>query len=268
LKTLKNPFLMEFLYSFQDEDKVYFVAEFIDGVELFHHLIFSKRFEETRARFHAAELVAGLEYLHSLNLMYRAIKPENMYLRSDGHICITNFALVKELRDGERTGTLVGTPIYLAPEVLLENEYDNRVDWYGLGVLIYEMLVGVPPFQAPDIRKLYHKILTEKLNIPKFLSPEATSLIKSLMERDYNARLTDITKIKAHPFFSGIDWKKIAKKEASPPYIPDAEFSEQVASVLEGKMDLQSAGLGSNLLNIPKLEEISAEDQKKFEGLF
>eukprot|EP01103_Thecamoeba_quadrilineata_P002859 TRINITY_DN12718_c0_g1_i1.p1 TRINITY_DN12718_c0_g1~~TRINITY_DN12718_c0_g1_i1.p1 ORF type:complete len:445 (+),score=125.50 TRINITY_DN12718_c0_g1_i1:45-1379(+) len=264
LEKLKHPYLIEYYCTFQSSDRIFFLTEFIDGVELYHHLVIVNKFPEPRAAFSAAQVLLALNYLHSQGMVYRGMRPENIYLKSDGNICLTNFSVAKELEDGERTGTLVGVPIYLAPEVLEKNEYDKAIDFWALGILIFEMLTGNPPFDSKDVRKLYHKIVTENVKIPKSMSPAASSLMKVLLVKDPADRLTDIDALKNHEFFKDIDWEKLEKKEATPPYIPDKEIKESIQNILDRSLDVETAGIAVNFSK--KKDIISSEDQKKFEG--
>jgi len=222
LQKLVHPFLVNLNYSFQTEDKLYFVMDYVNGGELFFHLQKDKKFTEERVRFYCAEIVLGLEYLHASGVLYRDLKPENLLLTDDGHICMTDFGISKEglQSDDDRTATFCGTPEYLAPEVLEGNGYGKAVDWWSFGTLMFEMLTGLPPFYSQDVQQMYSKIMKAKLIIPDSISPEAKDLLVKLLERNPDKRLTDPSTIKAHPWFSVIDWDKLLLKEVIPPYIP------------------------------------------------
>jgi serine/threonine protein kinase len=233
LQKLVHPFLVNLNYSFQTKDKLYFIMDYVNGGELFFHLQKDKRFEEDRVRFYCAEIVCGLEYLHNSGVLYRDLKPENLLLTGDGHICMTDFGISKEglVSDDARTATFCGTPEYLAPEVLEGSGYGKPVDWWSFGTLMYEMLTGLPPFYCQDVQQMYTQIMTAKLNIPENISPEASDLLQKLLVRDPSKRLTNPKEIKAHPFFRGIDWDKLVAKELTPPFIPpvkDAESTEMI----------------------------------------
>eukprot|EP01118_Nematostelium_gracile_P014786 TRINITY_DN5840_c0_g1_i1.p1 TRINITY_DN5840_c0_g1~~TRINITY_DN5840_c0_g1_i1.p1 ORF type:complete len:347 (-),score=82.70 TRINITY_DN5840_c0_g1_i1:720-1760(-) len=147
LRRINNPFIVSLKYSFQTQDKLYMILDYINGGELFYHLSDAGRFDEERARFYAAEIVHALGYLHSMSIVYRDLKPENLLLDMNGHICLTDFGLCKEdLGYGKITHTFCGSPEYLAPEIFLGKGYDKSVDWWALGTLLYEMLSGLPPF--------------------------------------------------------------------------------------------------------------------------
>jgi serine/threonine protein kinase len=195
--------------------------DYINGGEFFFHLQKDKRFPEARASFYIAEIVLGLEYLHSNGVLYRDLKPENILLTEEGHVCMTDFGIAKEgMFQNQRTSTLCGTPEYLAPEILEGREYGASVDWWSLGILTFEMLVGHSPFFCEDIQKMYLKIMNDQVEIPSIVSKEAGDFIVSLLEKDPEKRLIDPVKIKRHVFFRGMDWEKLLAKEVKPPFLP------------------------------------------------
>uniref|UniRef100_A0A1I7YWD2 non-specific serine/threonine protein kinase n=1 Tax=Steinernema glaseri TaxID=37863 RepID=A0A1I7YWD2_9BILA len=225
--------------------------EFAIGGDLYYHLNkevqeFKEGFSEPRTRFYGAEIVCALGYLHENNIVYRDLKLENLLLDKDGHIKIADFGLCKEdISYGDRTRTFCGTPEYLAPEVLEDNDYGRAVDWWGVGVVMYEMMCGRLPFYSKDHDKLFEMILGSTLRFPNKLSPEARILLSGLLVKDPNLRLgggrEDALEVKRTAFFAPIDWDKLYRKEIEPPFKPqissmtdtsyfDQEFtSEQVA---------------------------------------
>uniref|UniRef100_A0A452VL71 non-specific serine/threonine protein kinase n=1 Tax=Ursus maritimus TaxID=29073 RepID=A0A452VL71_URSMA len=215
---------------------------------LFFHLSRERVFPEDRARFYGAEIVSALDYLHSeKNVVYRDLKLENLMLDKDGHIKITDFGLCKEgIKDGATMKTFCGTPEYLAPEVLEDNDYGRAVDWWGLGVVMYEMLCGRLPFYNQDHEKLFELILMEELRFPRTLSPEAKSLLSGLLKKDPKQRLgggsDDAKEIMQHRFFASIVWQDVYEKKLSPPFKPqvtsetdtryfDEEFTAQMITI-------------------------------------
>jgi serum/glucocorticoid-regulated kinase 2 len=160
LAQVNNPFIVPLKFSFQSPDKLYLVLAFINGGELFHHLQREGRFNEERSRFYAAELLCALEHLHGFNVVYRDLKPENILLDYTGHIALCDFGLCKlNMGDDETTNTFCGTPEYLAPELLLGHGYTKAVDWWTLGVLLYEMLTGLPPCTGKSCRTLFDSVM-------------------------------------------------------------------------------------------------------------
>ncbi|KAL6080430.1 PHprotein kinase domain containing protein [Balamuthia mandrillaris] len=262
LMKLENPFLVRLHYAFQTPDRLYFVMDFINGGELFFHLQKEKTFNPDRVRFYAAEIVLGLEYLHKQGVIYRDLKPENLLLTADGHICMTDFGISKEglhCKD-DRTATFCGTPEYLAPEVLEGKGYGKEVDWWSFGTLVYEMLTGLPPFYSEDVQLMYSKIMNAKLNIPKKIGPEARSLLEGLLTRDPSERLADPDLIKAHPYFKDIDWEKLSKKEMPPPYMPNVN-SELDTGNIDPVFTEEPAALSPS-----EDSELSKTIQQNFDG--
>uniref|UniRef100_A0A8C7V6G3 Serine/threonine-protein kinase Sgk1 n=1 Tax=Oncorhynchus mykiss TaxID=8022 RepID=A0A8C7V6G3_ONCMY len=225
LKNVKHPFLVGLHYSFQTTDKLYFVLDFVNGGELFFHLQKERTFPEPRAKFYIAEMASALGYLHSLNIVYRDLKPENILLDFEGHIVLTDFGLCKEgISQAETTSTFCGTPEYLAPEVLRKQPYDNTVDWWCLGSVLYEMLFGLPPFYSRDTHEMYENILHKPLMMRPGASNTAWSLLQALLEKDGTHRLgsrDDFNEIKAHNFFSAIKWDDLEQRKVPPPFTPN-----------------------------------------------
>ena len=158
LEKIDHPFLMKMHFAFQTPTKLYFVMDMITGGELFFHLKNERRFNEERSRFYTAEIMLGLEHLHLKNIIYRDLKPENILLDSDGHVVLTDFGLSKKFTKGEKAQTFCGTPEYLAPEVVIGAGHGKEVDWWSLGILLYEMMVGLPPFYSENTNLMYELI--------------------------------------------------------------------------------------------------------------
>ncbi|XP_063779917.1 serine/threonine-protein kinase Sgk3 isoform X1 [Pseudophryne corroboree] len=234
LKNVKHPFLVHLHYSFQTSDKLFFVLDFINGGELFFHLQRERYFAEPRALFYAAEIASALGYLHSMQIIYRDLKPENILLDSEGHIVLTDFGLCKEgISNSDKTLTFCGTPEYLAPEVIKKQPYDNTVDWWCLGSVLYEMLHGLPPFYNRDTAIMYENILHNPLIVRTDISLTASSILEELLEKYPKHRLgskNDFEDIKSHPFFSCINWTDLVEKKIPTPYDPHVDGPDDISN--------------------------------------
>ncbi|KAG6872517.1 hypothetical protein C0995_009207 [Termitomyces sp. Mi166 len=225
LAVVQHPFIINLWGCFQDATNLYMVMDFVPGGELFTLLRRSNRFPDPVAKFYAAEVALALNHLHGLDIIYRDLKPENILLNQDGHIKVADFGFAKLCTS--TTWTLCGTPDYLAPEVVNQQRYNKSVDWYALGVLIFEMLSGLPPYHHPDPNPvlLYERIL----NGPSFIkwpafNNFATDLILKLMESDPSKRYGNMRHgagdVFAHPWFREVDWDKLQAREITAPYLP------------------------------------------------
>ncbi|EZF23950.1 AGC/AKT protein kinase, variant [Trichophyton rubrum D6] len=226
LSQISNPFIVPLKFSFQSPEKLYLVLAFVNGGELFHHLQREQRFDINRARFYTAELLCALECLHGFKVIYRDLKPENILLDYSGHIALCDFGLCKlGMKDEDRTNTFCGTPEYLAPELLLGHGYTKAVDWWTLGVLLYEMLTGLPPFYDEDTNEMYRKILHDPLTFPgpEIVPGAARDLLSRLLDRDPHRRLgaNGAGEIKGHHFFANIDWRKLLQRKYEPSFRPN-----------------------------------------------
>jgi len=228
LQSLQHPFLMTLRYAFQSKEKLYFVLDYFQGGELFFHLKNNRRFPEDVARIYVGEIALALGHLHSLQVIYRDLKPENILLDDNGHVCLTDFGLSKDVDPTDKAHTFCGTPEYLAPEIVTGAGHDKAVDWWSLGILLYELTVGIPPFYSQNVNEMYNKIQHGVLRFPPFLSENCKNLIVQLLNRDPKKRLgskDDVNDLKIHPFFKTISWEKMMKKELDPPYKPKTKSS-------------------------------------------
>jgi len=148
LEKVDNPFIIKLHYAFQSPEKLYFVMDFVNGGEMFYLLRSSDRFTEIRVKFYAAEILLALECLHNMNIVYRDLKPENLLLDAEGHIRLTDFGLSKILKKRETCFSFCGTPEYLAPEIITGEGYNQDIDFWAFGLIIYEMLSGINPFKV------------------------------------------------------------------------------------------------------------------------
>ncbi|KAK3897088.1 hypothetical protein C8A05DRAFT_48161 [Staphylotrichum tortipilum] len=223
LGEVKHPFLITLWGTFQDAKNLYMVMDFVEGGELFSLLRRSGRFPNPVAKFYAAEVTLALEYLHSRNIIYRDLKPENLLLDRHGHLKITDFGFAKRVPD--KTWTLCGTPDYLAPEVVSNKGYNKSVDWWSLGILIYEMLCGYTPFwDSGSPMKIYENILRGKVKYPAYVNADAQNLLERLITADLTKRLGNLyggsQDVKSHPWFAEVTWDRLARKDIDAPYSP------------------------------------------------
>jgi len=223
LQHLRHHFIVGLRFAFQTDKKLYLILDYCPGGELFFHLGKAGRFTEGRARFYCSEIVLALEYLHSRDVVYRDLKPENVLLDEDGHVKLTDFGLSKtNVKGNQSTHSFCGTPEYLAPEILRRAGHGKAADWWSLGALLYEMLTGMPPFYSRDRDRLFDKILHSDLRFPNYFSKNSRAILKELMDRNPRKRLgsKDASDVKKHVFFNGVDWVKLARVEVEPPFKP------------------------------------------------
>ncbi|KAM4872961.1 serine/threonine-protein kinase N2 isoform 1-T1 [Thomomys bottae] len=234
VNSVRHPFLVNLFACFQTKEHVCFVMEYAAGGDLMMH-IHTDVFSEPRAVFYAACVVLGLQYLHEHKIVYRDLKLDNLLLDTEGFVKIADFGLCKEgMGYGDRTSTFCGTPEFLAPEVLTETSYTRAVDWWGLGVLIYEMLVGESPFPGDDEEEVFDSIVNDEVRYPRFLSTEAISIMRRLLRRNPERRLgageKDAEDVKKHPFFRLVDWNALIDKKVKPPFVPTIRGREDVSN--------------------------------------
>ncbi|CAF1118464.1 unnamed protein product [Adineta ricciae] len=224
LQALNFPFIIRFYFSFKDNANLYIGLELIEGGEMFRHLRDCERFDEKKAKFYASQIVLALEYLHLLGIVYRDLKPENLLIDRYGYVKMCDFGFAKKIDRG-KAYTLCGTPEFLAPEIILGRGYNMGVDYWALGVLIYEMNAGNSPFWDADQQKIYHKIINAKFRPRSFFSDNLIDVIKGLLQKDLTKRLglmfNGISDIKKHAWFRDIDWLQIFLKKLRAPWVPD-----------------------------------------------
>ncbi|KAG2180637.1 hypothetical protein INT44_003644 [Umbelopsis vinacea] len=250
LSYVKFPFIVNLYCTFQDDRNLYMMLEYVVGGELFSHLRRAGRFTTDITRFYASEILLAVEYLHSKDIIYRDLKPENLLLDHRGHIKITDFGFAKTVLD--RTWTLCGTPEYLgksfplsccimthvkiltlllysfldklAPEIIQSKGHGKAVDWWAMGILIFEMLAGYPPFYDDNSFGIYEKILAGKVMFPAHFDPYAKDLLKRLLVGDRSRRLGNLKggaeDVKRHKWFRGVDWFGLLEKKVQAPIVP------------------------------------------------
>lgn len=229
-----HPFLAQLKYAFQTAEYWYLVQEFIEGSNLYRlaRTMNRKRFPEHVVRMWAAELVTAIEYIHNNHVIHRDLKPDNILIGRGGHVHVIDLGLSKSLQDlhyeqsSSRTKTVCGTKYYMSPEMVKGEKYDEMVDWWSLGVILYELLVGVLPFYSRDLKRQFLKIIQCDLILPGergradtepiTLSPNARDFLEGLLAKDPKKRLgQDIAVLKQHPWFEGVNWKEVELKQAT-----------------------------------------------------
>uniref|UniRef100_A0A3Q1J2M4 Protein kinase C n=1 Tax=Anabas testudineus TaxID=64144 RepID=A0A3Q1J2M4_ANATE len=231
----KHPYLTQLFCCFQTKDRLFFVMEYVNGGDLMFQIQRSRKFDETRSRFYAAEVTSALMFLHRHGVIYRDLKLDNILLDAEGHCKLADFGMCKEgILNGVTTTTFCGTPDYIAPEILQELDYGPSVDWWALGVLMYEMMAGQPPFEADNEDDLFESILHDDVLYPVWLSKEAVSILKAFMTKSPNKRLGCVVAqgleeaIKLHPFFREIDWTLLEQRKIRPPFKPRIKTKRDV----------------------------------------
>eukprot|EP01038_Epipyxis_sp_PR26KG_P004633 gene4633-6512_t len=233
MRKINHPFIAKLYTSLQDKYYIYFVLELLQGGELFTHLRNRGKLSENNARFYAAIVVYAFSTLHAKKIAYRDLKPENLVMDSKGYVKLVDFGLAKQLLSG-KTWTLCGTPDYLAPEIILNEGHDLAVDYWALGVLIFEMVVGAPPFYAEDPMEVYEKILGGNPSMPSFFTRNLSDLIKKLLRSQQGKRLGNTrggtAAVVKHKWFSSFDWAGIESGEAKAPFVPTISAKDDVTN--------------------------------------
>jgi len=231
---LSYPFIVNMMGYSKDDRFVYIIMECIGGGELFTHLRRARKFSDEQAKFYGAQIGKAFEHLHSKNIIHRDLKPENILICPSGYCKLTDFGFAKITEPGTRTYTLCGTPEYIAPEVLLNKGHGKPVDWWTLGILIYEMIVGQPPFCDEDPMGIYQKILAGKVYFPKYFDKNAKALVKKLLTADLSKRFGNLkdgaNDILQHKWFSTLDFVKLEQCEIPPPYRPSMKDDNDVSN--------------------------------------
>ncbi|XP_008396050.1 cGMP-dependent protein kinase 2 [Poecilia reticulata] len=223
LKAIQCDFIVKLHAAFKDTRYIYMVMEFCGGGEIWTKLKEVGRFDEHIAVFCTACVVEAYSYLHKKSIMYRDLKPENLMLDMKGYIKLVDFGFAKELVRGEKTYSFVGTPEYMAPEIIKNQGHDFAVDFWSLGILIFELLVGSPPFSSSEPQKIYSKILDGELKFPPYLSEAAKSIISKLCRPRPGQRLGNtkngIKDVRHHRWYSSMNWHKLRMGQLDAPTI-------------------------------------------------
>nr|XP_057926190.1 serine/threonine-protein kinase N1-like [Doryrhamphus excisus] len=239
----RHPFLVHLHGCFQTGEHVCFVMDYLPGGDLMIH-IHNRAFSEAQTRFYSACVVLALEFLHLNKIIYRDLKLDNLLMDADGFVRMTDFGLCKEgMGHGDRTATFCGTPEFLAPEVLTDDDYTRAVDWWGMGVLIYEMLVGQSPFLGEDEEEVFDSIVNDDVQYPPALPADAVTIIQKLLKKNPLKRLgageRDASELKGEEYFQDVDWDALLAKKVKPPFLPSIKDWADVSNFDEDFTRLQ-----------------------------
>ncbi|CAK64739.1 unnamed protein product (macronuclear) [Paramecium tetraurelia] len=251
MTVLDHPFIIKLEYAFESKNFIVFVLEFCSGGELFWQLRQVKRMTEEQARFYFTEICLAMFYLHSLSVVYRDIKPENILIDLDGHIRIADFGLSKpNMTEDDYAYSFCGSPEYMAPEMLLKVGHNVQVDHYCLGALLYELVTGLPPYYSRDTDEIYESILNEELTFPEKLnlSSDIKNLLQGLLCKQPSERLganKGLTELLTHSWFKDVDLVAILQKQVPPPFRPNQfKFNYDSNDLMKGELETREKLLG------------------------
>jgi len=214
-------FLTHMHAGFQSATNLFFVMELVTGGDLMHHVLEQGQLPEKATKFYIAETCCGLWALHERGILYRDLKLDNVMLDGEGHVKLADFGLAKEdLGPGQTTATFCGTPDYIAPEIIQYLPYGRSIDWWSLGVMMYEMLTGEPPFDGDSEDELFNSILTKKTKCPRYMKKESAMIINRFLAKNAADRLVAKEEIKAHRYFLGYNWDDVQGRRLKPPFRP------------------------------------------------
>jgi len=221
LMRVKHPFVISLQYAFQTQDNLFFIMDYCAGGDFFYHIREHDRFSERITVFYAAEICLGLETLHNLGIIHRDLKPENILVTATGHLKLTDFGFSKwaggRRKEELSAKTFLGSAPYLAPEILESQVYTKAVDWWAFGILITEMMTGLPQFYEENMENNYRRIINESVSFKSYMSRTARSFILDLLEKDPCQRLKDASEVKKHEFFSQTNWEAVLNLQVKIP---------------------------------------------------
>lgn len=236
MMSCRHPFICRMYKTFRDDKYVFMLMEACLGGEVWSILRDKNTFDDTTTRFITGCVIEALEYLHSRNIIYRDLKPENLLLDSQGYVKLVDFGFSKIILSSRKTWTFCGTPEYVAPEIILNRGHDKAVDFWAIGIMMYELLTGTPPFCAFDPMKTYKIILKgiDALGFPSYISRNAVSLMRRLCRDNPSERLGyqkgGISDIKKHKWFQGFDWDGLRNRTLTPPIVPKVKSNTDVSN--------------------------------------
>ena len=246
LANQSNPFLVRLYHSFQERDRLVLVMEYYPAGSLHMHVNVALKerqrgeqrtgFGEARARFYTAEVASAIAHLHANAVVHRDLKLENVLMAGSGHVAVSDFGAAKQLRREPSgalgtTTTVVGTPAYMAPEILLNVPYGVGCDWWALGVMLFTMLEGRLPFDAPNEAKMLWRIVKAKPHYPEGVHESTAALLRALLQKRPETRLASFDTLRTHAFFASIDWDDLAALRVPPPFVPTLDDDDDMRYV-------------------------------------
>lgn len=257
LSLIDHPFVVNLLTTFQDDKRLFMLMEFVNGGELFSYLRREGRLPNDHSRFYTGEIILAFAYIHLMHVVYRDLKPENLLMDCEGHLKITDFGFAKVVDD--RTWTLCGTPEYLAPEIIQSKGHNKGVDWWAMGVLMFEMLAGYPPFFDVTPFGIYKKVLEGRVEFPRHFDVKAKDLIKRLLVHDRTKRIGCLKggseDLKKHKWFKGLDWDLLLNRSIKPPFEPNVKAADDTSMFDRYPESTEAAAL-----------RLTGKEQELFEG--
>jgi len=259
LLQITHPFVVQLLGTFQDEACLYMMMEFVNGGELHEYIqLQAGSTGQQECRFFSGEIFLALAYLHASHIVHRDLKPQNVLLDATGHVKLTDFGFAKSLRKEDRSYTLVGTPEYVAPEIIKKDGHAHPVDWWAYGILIFEILMGFTPFCGENMDAIFENVLQGDVNCPKHMDSQARDLIMKLLAQDPAKRLGSLKSgrrgIQRHPYFKSCDWTALRSRKAKSPHVPTVSGPDDTSMFV--KYDNNRVSVEGH--------HISEEEQKMF----
>ena len=242
LETLENPFIVNMHFAFQDKENLYLVLDLKNGGDLRYHICQNKRFSETQAKFFIACLTSGLDYIHKNEIIHRDIKPENLVFDEKGYLHITDFGIARKWTP-ENSKDTSGTPGYMAPEVIFRQNHGTSVDYFAVGVILYEIMMGKRPYIGKDRKEIRDDIISKQAKISnpvKGWSPEAADFTNKLLQRKSCSRLgtKGFDEISSHPWLKDYPWKELNQRTLIAPFIPKSKYNFNPKHLSEWKDQL------------------------------
>lgn len=263
LSVLNHPFIVNMKASFQDRDNLYLVMDLLTGGDLRFHICYCRRFTEIQTRFFVACLILALEYIHKNKFLHRDVKPENIVFDERGFLRLTDFGIARKENPNNEKETS-GTPGYMAPEVMCRQPHTYAVDYYAVGIIAYECMLGKRPYNGRSRREIREQILARQAqikmeNVPRGWSLESADFINALIQRKPYKRLgfNGVAEIKNHKWFKGFNWSALENKKMEPPFVPNVRnVFEYLRSITETDTEEDANLRNSNILRRKSIQDL------------